>query len=219
MTVLIALLLMPLSILTLCFVVEVFAGLRPLAVMDIPAAPRARAVIIVPAHDEEAILHDRLTALKAAGGHEAKLLVIADNCSDSTAAIARRLGVDVLERHDPLLRGKDSLWISRAKACNAARPYRPDRGCRLLHGSCKHRAIDCCMRGHWKALPGEECTTAEPAQLSGGAALHVRLLRQERHPSARSPKARRARAIAGTGMPRGRSFRRWTLRPMKSSRI
>ena len=106
MTVLIALLLMPLSILTLCFVVEVFAGLRPLAVMDIPAAPRARAVIIVPAHDEEAILHDRLTALKAAGGHEAKILVIADNCSDLTAAIARRLGVDVLERHDPLLRGK-----------------------------------------------------------------------------------------------------------------
>jgi len=87
-------------------VVEVFAGLRPLAVMDLPPAPHARAVIIVPAHDEEAILHDRLTALKAAAGQEAKVLLIADNCSDSTAVIARRVGVNVLERHDQLRRGK-----------------------------------------------------------------------------------------------------------------
>ena len=32
------------------------------------------------------------------------MLVVADNCADSTAAIARRLGVAVIERHDSTVR-------------------------------------------------------------------------------------------------------------------
>ena len=35
-----------------------------------------------------------------------RVLVVADNCTDATAAVARRAGVRVLERHDLSLRGK-----------------------------------------------------------------------------------------------------------------
>ena len=35
-----------------------------------------------------------------------RVLVVADNCTDSTAALARTAGAEVLERHDPARRGK-----------------------------------------------------------------------------------------------------------------
>lgn len=106
MTVIIALLLAPLTILTFCFAVEVLAGLRPLdfKTAELSAAPTV--VIVVPAHDEEAILHDRLESMIKAAADCARILVVADNCSDSTASIARSLGVEVVERFDVVRRGK-----------------------------------------------------------------------------------------------------------------
>ena len=104
---LLSLLLAPFALLTLCFAIELFFGLRPLQqelCSPLPE-PGARAVIIVPAHDEAAGLGRRLAALKEAAS-PARVLVVADNCSDSTAEIARELGVDVIERVDPARRGK-----------------------------------------------------------------------------------------------------------------
>src|SRR5205814_7029145 len=106
-TLMLALLLAPLSLLTLCFAVELFTGLRAL-----PEPPQlaqlkeVRAVIVVPAHNEEAILAERLSALRDAAEGQAQILVVADNCSDSTAEIARQIGVDVVERENEVLRGK-----------------------------------------------------------------------------------------------------------------
>ena len=105
MTVLIALLLAPFAILTACFATELFVGLRPLRPDSRSGRTGARAVIIVPAHDESSKLRVRLAALKEAAS-PARVLVVADNCSDSTAAIARELGVEVIERNDPSQRGK-----------------------------------------------------------------------------------------------------------------
>lgn len=105
MTVLIALLLAPFAILTACFATELFVGLRPLSPIGRPGPTGARAVIIVPAHDEAAGLRPRLAALNEAAS-PARVLVVADNCGDSTAAIARELGVEVIERNDPSQRGK-----------------------------------------------------------------------------------------------------------------
>jgi cellulose synthase/poly-beta-1,6-N-acetylglucosamine synthase-like glycosyltransferase len=103
---LIALILAPLIILTFCFAVELFVGLAPLRQEPLPKARTIQAVIIIPAHDEAAILESRLSALAAAATGHARILLVADNCSDSTAEIARSVGVSVVERFDAERRGK-----------------------------------------------------------------------------------------------------------------
>jgi cellulose synthase/poly-beta-1,6-N-acetylglucosamine synthase-like glycosyltransferase len=105
-TFLIALFLAPLTLLTACFAIELIAGVRPLRQQARKAATAAKVVIIVPAHNEEAILADRLSALAAATRGGARILVIADNCEDSTAEVAKSLGVEVAERFEAERRGK-----------------------------------------------------------------------------------------------------------------
>ena len=68
--------------------------------------PDARMVVVMPAHDEEAVIEETLRALMPELGPRGEVLVVADNCSDDTAAIARRVGATVLERNDPSRRGK-----------------------------------------------------------------------------------------------------------------
>jgi hypothetical protein len=63
-------------------------------------------VVVVPAHNEEAILAGRLGLLNDATAGQATVLLVADNCTDSTAEIGRRLGVEVIERSDKQRRGK-----------------------------------------------------------------------------------------------------------------
>ena len=104
-TFLIALVLAPLALLTFCFAVELFAGLKSLHQETTPDTS-ASAVIVVPAHNEAAILEGRLAALVTAASGRARILLVADNCTDLTAEIARRLGVSVVERFDDERRGK-----------------------------------------------------------------------------------------------------------------
>ena len=71
--------------------------------------PRAKFAILIPAHDELAVLGTLLDNL--AGLHYPKNLysvhVVADNCTDTTADLARsRTGVNVHERFDKDKRGK-----------------------------------------------------------------------------------------------------------------
>jgi hypothetical protein len=68
------------------------------------AAPRV--VVLVPAHNESAHLLPTLRSLQAQIGRGNQVLVVADNCSDDTAALARQAGAGVVERTDPLRRGK-----------------------------------------------------------------------------------------------------------------
>ncbi len=67
------------------------------------AAPRV--VVLVPAHNESAHLLPTLRSLQAQIGRGNQVLVVADNCSDDTAALARQAGAGVVERTDPLRRG------------------------------------------------------------------------------------------------------------------
>jgi cellulose synthase/poly-beta-1,6-N-acetylglucosamine synthase-like glycosyltransferase len=64
--------------------------------------------ILIPAHNESAIIDKTLTRLIAElpGNNPADIVLVADNCSDGTAAIARKVGVTVLERHNANQRGK-----------------------------------------------------------------------------------------------------------------
>jgi hypothetical protein len=64
--------------------------------------------VLVPAHDEEAGLPATLASLLALEGLASPrdIVVVADNCSDATAEVARAAGVTVLERHAPRDPGK-----------------------------------------------------------------------------------------------------------------
>lgn len=71
-------------------------------------APSRRFDIVVPAHNEEAGIARTVENLSRVDwpGAARRILVVADNCSDATAARAREAGATVLERHDTERRGK-----------------------------------------------------------------------------------------------------------------
>jgi hypothetical protein len=73
-----------------------------------PAGQSLRLVVLVPAHDEEAGIGATLEALRGtAYPQEARrIVVIADNCGDRTAAVAEAAGAEVWKRADPARRGK-----------------------------------------------------------------------------------------------------------------
>ena len=76
------------------------------------AAPRSfRTAVLVPAHDEGPLVGGTVAHLLAELGDDDRLLVVADNCTDDTAATARDAAagdgrVTVLERTHATLRGK-----------------------------------------------------------------------------------------------------------------
>ncbi|MBJ7330560.1 MAG: glycosyltransferase [Solirubrobacteraceae bacterium] len=83
------------------------AAARPLAPPP-QRAPRTRFVVLVPAHDEEAGVGATVAAVlrEAYPPELLRVVVVADNCTDATAEVARAAGADVLERDDPDHRGK-----------------------------------------------------------------------------------------------------------------
>jgi cellulose synthase/poly-beta-1,6-N-acetylglucosamine synthase-like glycosyltransferase len=104
-----ALLLVPLAVL----VVECLAALLPprRGAAD-PAALRPRWAVLVPAHDEEAVLGQTLADLVPQVGPGDRVLVVADNCTDRTAEVARAAGASVVERtSDKDRRGKDYALV------------------------------------------------------------------------------------------------------------
>jgi cellulose synthase/poly-beta-1,6-N-acetylglucosamine synthase-like glycosyltransferase len=77
-----------------------------------PLPPRSsrslRFDIVVPAHNEAAVIARTVASLSRIDwpSEHFRVLVVADNCTDDTAALARAAGAHVLERHDTTLRGK-----------------------------------------------------------------------------------------------------------------
>lgn len=65
-----------------------------------------KVVVLVPAHNEESVIHSTLLSIKKELKQQHDLVVVADNCTDKTADIARALGATVIERHNANLRGK-----------------------------------------------------------------------------------------------------------------
>lgn len=61
--------------------------------------------VLIPAHNEEQHLSSTIESLKKCKGNF-EIIVIADNCTDATASIAKDLHIRVLEREDPSRLGK-----------------------------------------------------------------------------------------------------------------
>jgi cellulose synthase/poly-beta-1,6-N-acetylglucosamine synthase-like glycosyltransferase len=95
--------------------VAALAGARrraaELPTAELPTAETPRIALLVPAHDEAAVIAALLASVGALEYPVARrdVYVIADNCTDATAQLAREAGVPgvrVCERHDLDLRGK-----------------------------------------------------------------------------------------------------------------
>ena len=79
-----------------------------------PARHR-RFLVVVPAHNEELLIRDLITSVRATDYPQDRIeiLVVADNCDDATADLVRESGETVLERHDLENRGKGQAlsWV------------------------------------------------------------------------------------------------------------
>jgi cellulose synthase/poly-beta-1,6-N-acetylglucosamine synthase-like glycosyltransferase len=99
-------LLAPFWVLTGFFALEIFAGLRPLSASLCAHIPGTSAVIVIPAHNEAAVIECTVRDMLREAEPNIRLLVIADNCTDRTAELARAAGAEVLVRDEPERRGK-----------------------------------------------------------------------------------------------------------------
>ncbi|PQA87303.1 glycosyltransferase family 2 protein [Hyphococcus luteus] len=109
MTLLVYLLLTPLVLAGLAF--SIFLALEIAAALSARDEERADApappfVVVIPAHNEAGTIAPVLENVRGCVREGDRILVVADNCADQTADIARAAGVDVIERNDPSRRGK-----------------------------------------------------------------------------------------------------------------
>ena len=102
------------ALLTLVWFSEVLAGcfalhnfrkesIPPVAASGVPSH---RTTVLIPAHNEGAGILPTIRDIQAQLGPHDHILVVADNCTDDTAAIVRVAGIEVIVRADPARRGK-----------------------------------------------------------------------------------------------------------------
>lgn len=116
MWILVGIMVLPMAVV----VVECFAALLPKrsgssslvgeqeegTATDLHPRLRVPCVVLMPAHDESAVIGATLAGLNEQLRQDDRVIVVADNCTDDTAMIARAKGAEVIERHDPVNRGK-----------------------------------------------------------------------------------------------------------------
>jgi cellulose synthase/poly-beta-1,6-N-acetylglucosamine synthase-like glycosyltransferase len=97
-----------LPVLLVCTYLGVFTLLSARLELPAPSPSRHRFRFIVPAHNEELGIAATVASLLAVDYPREffEVYVVADNCSDETAARAREAGATVLERHNQDERGK-----------------------------------------------------------------------------------------------------------------
>lgn len=88
------------------FLIETVLGLARSRARRNGSPKSVETAVIMPAHNEEAGIARTIAAFRANAPEGMRLLVVADNCSDRTAAVARESGAEVVERTDPDRRGK-----------------------------------------------------------------------------------------------------------------
>lgn len=119
-------------------------------------APK-RVAVIVPAHNESVGILPTLLDIKSQIANGDRLIVVADNCSDDTAAIAEAAGAEVIVRNDAMHIGKGYALGWGIKYISADPPNFVifiDADCRIqsdmlerLTGACQasRRAIQACF--------------------------------------------------------------------------
>lgn len=86
--------------------IQVLMALRTFMPRAQPAGRRPVVAVVVPAHDEALVIAGTLRGIASQLGDQDRLLVVADNCTDTTAEIAKEAGAEVVERTHRQNRGK-----------------------------------------------------------------------------------------------------------------
>jgi cellulose synthase/poly-beta-1,6-N-acetylglucosamine synthase-like glycosyltransferase len=101
-------------------------------------AVRPTLAVLVPAHNEALGIRGTIESIAAQMAPGDRLVVVADNCTDETAQIARDCGAEVVERSDLTLRGKGFALRAGLAHLGAGRPPEfvvvVDADCRLQAG-------------------------------------------------------------------------------------
>jgi hypothetical protein len=89
----------------LTLLAEILASLPASQPRNLPDR-RPSVAVLIPAHDEREHIAAAVQGAREQLVVGDRLIVIADNCSDETAALAEAAGAEVVERHDSNRRGK-----------------------------------------------------------------------------------------------------------------
>jgi cellulose synthase/poly-beta-1,6-N-acetylglucosamine synthase-like glycosyltransferase len=126
--------------------IEVLLAVTACSVPVFREGNRKRVAVLMPAHNEAAGIATALRTLIPELREFDRLIVIADNCSDETAAIATTEGAEVILRTDAMFRGKGYALDFGVRHLQAAPPdvvVIIDADCRLEPGSLDQLAILC----------------------------------------------------------------------------
>ena len=148
--VLLALLAVCLTIPCLVMLVECLAATPDREPVTMPAGHRPRIAILVPAHNEEIVIHDTVANLRACLDPIDRLLVVADNCTDRTAELAHLAGAEVVCRSAPELEGKGYALAFGIESLSQSPPdavVLVDADCRVEDGGIERLALRAVQSG------------------------------------------------------------------------
>ncbi|MEX0777505.1 MAG: glycosyltransferase family 2 protein [Phycisphaeraceae bacterium] len=111
---------------------------------------RPRLAVLMPAHNEAAVIAQTIRCVLGQLGSHDRLLVVADNCDDETAQLARQMGADVRERRHSERRGK-GYALDYGLCCLAEDPPEVvvmlDADCQISPGTLDRLAYDAMTTG------------------------------------------------------------------------
>ena len=130
----------------LVFLLQVLAAiLLPKSVFKL-LAERPSIAVLIPAHNESLVITKTIQTILPQLLPQDQLLVVADNCTDDTANIARSLGANIVERFNTTLRGKG---------------YALDHGIQYLHNRPPQVVMivdaDCSISAHFIQVLAQAC--------------------------------------------------------------
>jgi cellulose synthase/poly-beta-1,6-N-acetylglucosamine synthase-like glycosyltransferase len=134
----------------LVLLLQVLAGRRPGTPAGLGEAKRARVAVLIPAHNEAAGIAAALATVLPQLRAGDRALVVADNCSDDTAAVAAACGAQVTVRTDAQRRGKGYALDHGMRQLAAAPPdvvLIVDADCRVEAGCIDRLAAECAASG------------------------------------------------------------------------
>jgi cellulose synthase/poly-beta-1,6-N-acetylglucosamine synthase-like glycosyltransferase len=135
------------------FSLEIFAGVALSRSLHPPppiSGVRPPIAVVIPAHNESLGLLPTLATIQKQLLPGDRLVVVADNCSDDTAAVARAAGAEVIERKDPSRRGKGYALDCGVRYLGSAPPEIVifiDADCRLTNDAVDRLASSCATTG------------------------------------------------------------------------
>ncbi|WP_397449709.1 glycosyltransferase family 2 protein [Pseudomonas sp. NA-150] len=129
---------------------QVLLACLPARTLPLAQGSRPRVAVLVPAHNESSLILATLTSILPQLLKGDRLLVVADNCDDDTAALARSTGAEVVERTSDQQRGKGYALDFGVRHLASAAPevvIIVDADCQVGEGAIEHLATRCIGSG------------------------------------------------------------------------